>query len=540
MRIDPVQLKDQNRLIQDYRKYNNRIASYFDYSPFHDYEQRLSDLKEGSFNRTDLVDVLHTANEKWNAPQATHRNIDRLLDEDSVVVIGGQQAGVMTGPFYTINKIISIIQFAKQQEEKLNIPVVPVFWIAGEDHDYDEINHIYLLEKSQMKKQTLMQKVIDKYSISTIAIDQKDAQNWLNDLFKQLNETEYTRDLYAITKDCLEQSATYVDFFAKIIFQLFKEEGLVLIDSGDPEVRKLESDHFVHLIKNQTEISNKVHLTLQELRQAGYSIPLETEIDDAHLFYHLENERILLKRSKNNTWIGKQNEIELTTEELINIAIEKPELLSNNVVTRPLMQELIFPTLAFVAGNGEIAYWAALKGAFHALEMKMPPVLPRLSFSYIDRRLERVLQEFSIEPQSVLSQGIAERKGNWLASQSTPPIDLISEQLKKSITEAHRPLRSIAEEMQDGLSDLAAKNLTHLHREVDFLADRMLKKIENEYKLELERFDFVQEMLQPFGGLQERIWNPLPFINQYGLEFINELVNESCCFEEPHFFVYIK
>src|SRR5699024_1311734 len=128
-----------------------RIFQYFDYTPFNDYEQRVRDLNHRVFNRERLADVLHIVNKQWGAPQSTHDNIEQLRKENSVVVIGGQQAGLMTGPLYTINKIISIIQFAKQQEALLQIPVIPVFWIAGEDHDYDEINHVFLLEESEIK-----------------------------------------------------------------------------------------------------------------------------------------------------------------------------------------------------------------------------------------------------------------------------------------------------------------------------------------------------------------------------------------------------
>src|SRR5690606_16933014 len=105
------------------------IMSYFSYQPFASLEKRVLDLKNRTFERQALSDILHKMNAHWDAPEQTLRQIERLKDDDSVVVIGGQQAGLLTGPLYTVNKIISIITYAKEQEEKLNIPVIPVFWI---------------------------------------------------------------------------------------------------------------------------------------------------------------------------------------------------------------------------------------------------------------------------------------------------------------------------------------------------------------------------------------------------------------------------
>ncbi len=96
-----------------------------------------------NIDRDKLTEALTEMNKEWDAPESTYKAIERLKEENSAVVIGGQQAGLLTGPLYTINKVLSVIQFAKQQESKLNVPIIPVFWIAGEDHDFDEINHVF-------------------------------------------------------------------------------------------------------------------------------------------------------------------------------------------------------------------------------------------------------------------------------------------------------------------------------------------------------------------------------------------------------------
>lgn len=541
MRIDPINLQKQTELINDYRENKAKTMQHFDYNPYLDstYETRKAELENRNFNRGQLTGILFDLNKQWNAPESTYRNIKRLGEADSVVVIGGQQAGLLTGPMYTINKIVSVIQFARQQETKLGKPVIPVFWIAGEDHDFDEINHIYLPEGSSMKKYKMLQRVMGKRSISDIPIDETYANQWVNQLFKGMPETQHTKDLYQTIWNCLEQSQTYVDFFARIIHHIFQEEGVVLVDSGHPKMRQLEGDYFIAMIDNQQEISSGVHTALQQVKKEGYSVSLDVELGDAHLFYHKEGERILLFRDERGNWAGKSNEVLLTESEMRDIAKNNPELLSNNVVTRPIMQEFMFPTLAFIGGPGEVGYWSTLKPAFHAVDLKMPPVLPRLSFTFIEKKVEKALNKYAITGEYAINQGAEEMKGEWLRAQSNPPVQQLSSEIKQAVEKVHQPLRNLAKDIRSDIGELADKNLYYLHGDIDYLEGRIKKALEEKFDKELYEFDLIEQSLHPNNGLQERMWNPLPWLNTYGPCFIRQLVKESCSFEQAHYLVYI-
>ncbi|ASK63591.1 bacillithiol biosynthesis cysteine-adding enzyme BshC [Virgibacillus phasianinus] len=541
MRIQPINIQTQNKLIQDYRNEQETVMQHFDYNPFESgvFQKRAKDLQNKNVNREQLTEVLHKLNTKWNAPLSTLGNIERLKQDDSLVVIAGQQAGLLTGPMYTINKLISVIQLARQQEEQLGVPVIPVFWIAGEDHDFDEINHIYLQDNSKMKKHKLLQRIVGKKAVSDIAVDDDQASEWIDTLFMELGETSRTNDLYHSLKTYLANSETYIDFFAQIIFRLFAEEGLVLIDSNDAKVRKLESSYFIDLIERQSKTTDSIHDAFLEITKLNYSLSIESDPNDANLFYQNGEERVLLIRNDDGYWVGKHNEIKFTTEEMLSIAKNEPELLSNNVMTRPLMQEMVFPSLAFIGGPGEISYWSVLKGAFHVNNLKMPPVIPRLSFTFMERNVEKLLHKYDIPVEYAVNTGILDCKQNWLESKTDPPVVQLSSQLKQTIDEAHKPLRELAQSIRSDIGDLADKNLTYLLRDVAFLEKRMIKSIEEKYEMEIYEFDTMQLAMRPNGGLQERIWNPLPWINQYGIEFIKELTDESCSYEHDHYIVYL-
>src|SRR5690625_515394 len=131
MRIEPVTIKAANKFVHVYRQNEERARSYFDFAPFGEEKRRLQDVKQRVFKRAPLVRILKEMNEAWGAPKETISQIERLKDDESVVVIGGQQAGLLTGPLYSIHKVISILTYAREQEKRLGVPVVPVFWIAG-------------------------------------------------------------------------------------------------------------------------------------------------------------------------------------------------------------------------------------------------------------------------------------------------------------------------------------------------------------------------------------------------------------------------
>lgn len=321
MRIDPTSLQTSNYFIKDYRNYSNDIVSKFNYNPLSDttFQQRVADLSERTFNRISLSNVLDEVNRRWGASESSLLNVERLKDETSVVVIGGQQAGLLSGPLYTIHKIISIISMAKEQESKLGVPVIPVFWIAGEDHDFDEINHVMMPEGSRLKKHKISHRVNDKRSVSDLRIDKELTYQWVNSVFENLEETEFTKPLYEKVRFMAESSETYVDFFAKFIHDLFAEEGLVLVDSGDHALRRIESEFFLRIIENQNSISAGVSSAVQQSRQQGYSINLDVEPGDAHLFYHKDGDRVLLTRSEDGSWVGKQGECAFHTDELKQI-----------------------------------------------------------------------------------------------------------------------------------------------------------------------------------------------------------------------------
>ncbi|HLQ95381.1 MAG TPA: bacillithiol biosynthesis cysteine-adding enzyme BshC [Pseudogracilibacillus sp.] len=540
MQVTCTELNNKNKLNKMYRAHEEPIISYFEYDPFGDFKHRLEDLKKRTYQRESLADVLTKMNANWGAANSSLEQIERLKQSDSVAVVGGQQAGLLTGPLYSINKLISIVHLAKQQEKELNVPVIPVFWIAGEDHDFDEINHVYSDRQNRAYKHKLDEESSVKKSISDMTLNHDNVKEWLTHFLRDLEETSYTNEWFGDTLDALQKSNTYTDFFARLIFQLFPEQGIVLLDAHAKEIRELETAYFLQMIEHHEEIHQSTYKTLQTLQQEGFDIPLDIEEGETNLFYHGEaNDRVLLKYI-DGEWIGKHEEVRFSTEEMKEIAGQHPEKLSNNVVTRPLMQELLLPTLAFVAGDGEINYWATLKKAFQVLDVQMPPVVPRLSFTYVTNRVQKLMKKRVVEAEDIIRHGAGSKKVQWLTNQTTAPLNVLFEEVKTSMADVHAPLQTYAKSISPDLEQLAQQNQQYIEQQVQFLKDRIDQHLEMKYQHQISQFDELELFLRPRQTLQERIWSPYTFINSYGYQFLRDLMEkESLDFRKEHFIVHL-
>ncbi|MDQ0184929.1 bacillithiol biosynthesis cysteine-adding enzyme BshC [Cytobacillus sp. FSL R5-0569] len=539
MEILHLTIPATNRFATEYTAQDEKIQPYFHYRYNHisDLKRRIEELGQRNFSRDKLVSHISDFMNGFPTSEKVQESLKKLNDDKSVVVIGGQQAGIMTGPLYSIHKVISIIAFAKEKERELNIPVVPVFWIAGEDHDYQEVNHIYRYENNQMKKLVYPESPNDKKMVSNIAIDSDVCIKWVDDIIESFGETAFTKDIMSFIHKAIEQSKTYVDIFAHLIMGMFKEHGLLLVDSGNAQLRQLEKGILAEQIKASTKMTTAVLENQQRLQADGYAKMLEISENAANLFYYDEvfKERILLDYNhQTQCFVNTDAKISFTLEEMLTMAETTPEKLSNNVVTRPLTQELLFPTLAFIAGPGEIAYWAELQKVFEQFSLKMPPLVPRLNFTILERAIESEMTELGLQLEDVLMNGTEERKNQFLQSVQSKERDEILSELQAKIEESYKQLLAYTSEKEKGMYPLVEKNQALVQKQIAFIQTKFKQSTEQKYTNILSKFDRIQSSVKPDGIPQERVWNGLYFINKYGLSFFSRILDHELPFDGTH------
>ncbi|PLS16584.1 bacillithiol biosynthesis cysteine-adding enzyme BshC [Bacillus sp. M6-12] len=544
MEIKNLALPAMNRFASDYLNGMLEAGKYFHYDLTDDnlYQARYDDLASRSFQRQELADYIYEYMNDFGMSEAAASNIEALRKEGSAVVIGGQQAGLLSGPLYTIHKIISIIKLAEQQTRALNQTVVPVFWIAGEDHDLPEVNHIYAMGKNKPEKMAYPLYQPKKTMVSDTPLDSKVAAEWTEAIFETFGETDYTSNLLAETKHIIEASGSFTDFFTNLINLWFKDYGLLLMDAADPRLRKIESGYFQELIEHSQPITSGVLTQQSAIEEAGYSRAIELEKDAANLFYYdpERKERILLIfDSEANIFKCKNMELSFTEAELLEIARNNPERLSNNVVTRPIMQEKLFPVLAFISGPGEIAYWAELKLGFEVMGMKMPPIVPRLNITILERGISTDLDETGLELSEVLLNGTEAAEARFLESVKDTALQEIYEKTKEQLAINHKQLAEKGLLIDSGLKPLLSKNSEFLQGQLDFIYEKIMQSTRRNHEIILTKYSRIGCSLFPLKSPQERIWNIFYYLNKYGPDFIGDLMELEYEFNNQHKIVII-
>lgn len=529
-----------NSFASDYLKGEiNKAFTEYDWKNESHIQDRVDWLEERTYPRIEMASYIQSFMSKYGISERVKENINALR-EDAFVIIGGQQAGLLTGPLYSIHKIISIIKLAKEQSERLNKTVVPIFWIAGEDHDFPEVNHVYAEEGSELKKIVYPEKPLSKKMISDIVMDTDAAKKWLNDVFSLWGETDHTNELLDWTEKAIEKSETLTDFFASLINDLFKDQGLLLVDSGDADFRKLAGPVYQQ-IAYETEISKAVIKQQNLLEENGYSPIIDLDDRCTNLFYYepSTSNRLLLEREDGTSdLVGKGSGIKLSQLELDHLLSNHPEYFSTNVVTRPLLQEKLFPVLGFIAGPGEIAYWSEIKPAFGMVGEKMPPIWPRLSFTLLEGNVERLLDELNLSLEKILKRGCSEEKGFYLDELRKQAPDTYSS-IIKNLETAHLDWQHKAVDFDKGLEPLFEKNRQIIKEQLLFMQKKVESHLERKNEETIGKYNRVENRLHPAGGLQERILNPFDFFNQYGTSWVEQLLAESLEFDGSHYVVFI-
>lgn len=542
MEILELSLRSSNQFMNDLTEQKLKNEAFFDYN-IHSkevFQNRAADLKNRSFQREEISAYLKQYAKRFSENhEKTLENIERLKHPDSVVVIGGQQAGLLTGPLYTIHKIISIIVLARKEEKELGIPVIPVFWIAGEDHDFAEINHVYSAKNKVPKKIAIKDSPLKKQSVSDLQLNQQKTLEWIEQVFETFGETDHSNKLLDQLTNCLHQSKTYVEFFEHVIMNLFKNEGLVLVNSGDPELRQLEKSCFQLILDHNNSLYDAVKTQQQEMRSQNYRPIIEMPENSANLFYHHEGERFLLERKNNEEFVISDIGLSLSRAQLNDLIETNPQKLSNNVVTRPLMQEYLFPTLAFIAGPGEVTYWAELKRVFSIMEMKMPPVLPRLTITFLERSIERNIAETNLSLEDILHNGVEKSIEAFLKDVSPVDMNPLVEAAKKQVSEIHENLIEAALMVDKSLEPLLKKNGVFIQEQLDFLNRSVEKRKKQQHEVQLLKFKSIELSLVPNLHPQERMWNVYYYLNKFGPDFVGELLNLSYSFNGKHKIVKI-
>lgn len=522
-----------------------RVEQLYGYHPGseQDWEKRFNALSQNKDARAaapEVANALQSYNKRFGALPRTMAAIASIAD-GSPVVIGGQQAGLWTGPLLVIHKAVSIIRAARSASEQLGVEVVPVFWIAGEDHDWDEANHAYVITANQeLKKLAVPRPEGSRTSVSRTEISAESWESWLEELEQALPHSEFKPHMMEKLSEFSRQSGSLTDMFAHLLNHLFAEEGLVLLDADAAELRKVESPMFHRMLQQNDELEAAYLSSAEKVKGLGYAPQADVVSGSANLFLFNPDrggERTLLYK-KEGRFQDRKEQFFWSKEELLQLSQQSPERFSNNVLTRPLMQDYLFPVLATVLGPGEIAYWALTEEAFRTLGMEMPIVVPRMSFTLVEGTIAKYMDKYELTFADVMEK-FDIRKEAWLKEQDSLEIGLKFGAVKASFLEMYQPLLELAGSVQSGLAKLGETNMAKILEQISYMEAKTSDAYSKQFEASTRQLDRISTAICPGGKPQERVLSMVAYWNRYGDSWLLKLLETPYSRTGGHEVIYL-
>lgn len=501
-----------SKLMSDYLEEKEELKPFYNhYCDIDSFKEIIEEGNHSEINRSVLVASLAKQYNDIDASELTKSNIQNLKSDNCFTVTTGHQLNLFTGPLYFIYKIVSAINLAKElKKEYPNNEFVPVYWMATEDHDFEEINHFNLFKKKQE---------LSKTQFGAVGRMQLDGvEELLVELKNDLGDRNGVEEILALFSKFYINSSTYAEAIRGIVNHLFTKYGLVIIDGDDKALKTL----FIEELKS--ELLNRrnhrlINQTSEKLIQLGYKKQVTPR--EINLFYLQEasRERIVFEEE---TYIVLNTEIQFSETEIISELQNYPERFSPNAPMRCLYQEKILPNLAYIGGGGELAYWFQLKEMFDANNITFPILILRNSVLFVDNGSTKKLEKLGIEVTELFSKTEILIK-EYLKKRASITLELREEE--KTIDSVFEDIVLKAGSIDASLQPMIKAELQKSLKSLRNIEGRLIKAEKQKEEVSVNQIENLKEKLFPNGSLQERHDNVISLLLFYGEDVIDELVN---------------
>lgn len=479
--------------------------------------------------------ILTAYNRSLGAGELSLKNAEKLGNSGALAVVTGQQAGLLTGPLLTIYKAMTAIQLAKHCEEMLGTDVVPVFWIASEDHDFQEINHVHLLgEKNRHKTVYLSYPLQGQPPMGWVQTGAA-CRRFLNECLRHVRQGAFYAEMAALLNDTLSFTENIGDWFGAILLRLFAKDGLVCLNPMLPELRELQQPVFRLALEQVDIINGLLTDNARALATHGLTPAVKKKAEHTHLFLLDDGDRLPVFVQGSGFQVGHRH---WSREALVKLIEDHPEKVSPDVILRPISQEILLPVLAYVAGPGEIDYWAQLGEIFRKFGMAMPPIYPRASLTLVERDVAELLAEYRLEPEQVFGD-LDRELDRRLKMRDAAGIEELFARGREELENAYfRLLDQLPGSLAKELAGAWQGNLNRTLNNWEWLKSRTWHEHRRQNQDLVNGFQQIQKELLPLGRKQEAVYNLFSYYPLYGSGLLKEL--EHCMLNSSfHQFAFI-
>ena len=535
-------LPHQSRLFLDYLRDPVALRRFYPSAVrfHHELAARVPEvLAAHETDRTRLCDALSTMNSDWGAGRETLDNITLLREQDCVAVVTGQQAGLFTGPLYTIYKALSAVKLAGCLTQR-GTKAVPVFWIATEDHDFAEVATAEFIGCDCRLASVSVEPTMHRENLPVGRVVLDDAiEETVNRLLDVLPETEFTGDVEVLVRDAWRPERTYGEAFARMMTHLLGRYGLVLLDPLDASLKELAAPLYAEAARRAPLIAGAIEKRSRELEEAGYHAQVVASADSFPLFLHTEDgARHAVARTEEGRYKAKAGEEEYTAEDLAALAARHPERFSPNVTLRAVVQDYLLPTVAYMGGAAEIAYFAQTAEVYRVLGRPATPILPRSSMTVVERRTGRTLERYGLSLEDLFAgqdSVIARVVEEHLGAETGQAFDRTEKTVNQELDALQEHLRQIDPTLADALETGRRK----INYQLEGLRTRFHRAQMQRDRAAYRQLERAFAALYPEKTLQERRINITSLVTRHGHYVINWIYDAINLGSSDHQVVYL-
>jgi len=516
------QIPHTTRLFLDYLSYTPSVRSFYPRSPIFSEWVKDESQRVGydAARRGKVSEILERQNRAWGASAKTLANIDRFK-RGALVAVTGQQVGLFGGPLFSIFKALTAVKLA-EQATAAGVECVPVFWLATEDHDLAEVNHVALLSEHGLPERLVEEsRGIADAPVGTVKFG-PEIEPVVERAAALLGDSEVATWLRQTYRPGESLGSAFALLFAK----LFAESGVILLDPAEEDFHDLAKPLFRAAIERVSELDEALLARGKALEAAGYHQQVKVTSATTLLFEVKDGARTVVRRRNNGAndnggefAVGEERS---SSKELVARIEETPEAFSPNAIFRPVVQDYLLPTLVYTGGAAEVAYFAQAAVVYEKLLGRVTPILPRFSATLLDAKAERILTRYQLGlPEVFLGP---EKVREVIAARSLPPdLQARFSEAYASVEQSMAALRESIGRLDSTLIDTAESTRSSMSHQIDRLRARVARAEQQRNEVITRHADALSHALFPNKVLQEREVAGVSFVARYGPELLANL-----------------
>jgi bacillithiol biosynthesis cysteine-adding enzyme BshC len=510
------QLPHQPKLFVEYLDHFHRVKSFYAHPPtLQAAAKEARRLKYPADRRSEVAAILRKQNDELGASGETKENLERLAN-GAVAVVSGQQVGLFGGPAYSIYKALTAVQMAEELTRG-GIEAVPVFWMATEDHDLEEVRHATWFDAGKLIRYEMPVAEDTGKPVGRIQLG-PEVEDFAREAAEFL-ERDGGDLLAQYLVESYKAKETYGSAFGKLFARLFAQQGLILMDPLGEGLHKVAAPLYQHALAERDEINEKLLRRGKELDRAGFAAQVKVTSKSTLLFYMGSGERQVITANSGTFHAGEKS---WSREDLTHLTHTEPENFSPNALFRPVVQDFLLPTAGYIAGPAEIAYFAQSAVAYEHLLGRMPAILPRAGFTLVDVKAKKLLRKYGLKVEEVWggSQSIRHKMERESVPKSLARnFARDQEQFTAMLTKVGKQIEKVDPTLKGAVERSKKRIAFHLEK----LRRKAGRAQDQKTGLIAAHEQHLESLLNPHKGLQERELCLLPFLARWGAGGLSEL-----------------